>query len=491
MFSIDLVKKVYCQRPTVRVGSTAEFRNARAIASQLPKDLSINNPSSMKFERAVSAITSVPKKQLYTAAELREAILSNTLRAYSYQQCLQEYGIPEATLKRHINAVCKHFSLSTRKDLIDFIQQEYANEAKVRAYLDSDIAIPKPGPKHLLTQEEIDLLFVYSNKIDKSGFNQGKSAIAESARGLCNNKGDFVENNDLLKKKLKNAIIGKKWVRENAKRVSKSVLENGAKKVSFTKSSIISQKRAAACSPALAMAMEARKEAWYSELRAKGVLQTERPEPEDTWNGDEKGLKTTAVYEAGVNLGKQQNVRNFVTAQGEHSLFWTSIFYWLNGAGTMPIKPTIVHQGGTDTELPARFTHNLPPDWRVHCTQSGYMDRDGFKVCISSLVDYLKENNITKPQFVYIDGHDSHFCAEAMKFALDNNIYIFFLKSNDSINDQPCDMGPNAMLQRYYDQTLLSWQRSHPNVNFNAMFLNDVIKTAFNLFANDTKVNIY
>ena len=99
-----------------------------------------------------------------------------------------------------------------------------------------------------------------------------------------------------------------------------------------------------------------------------------------------------------------------------------------------------------------------------------------------------RDGNNNQHQFVFLDGHDSHWFVDALELAKRNNIHIFFLKSNDSINDQPADMGANAMLEKYYNAAMAAWRRRYVSVKFNPMFMNEVLVSAFNEFLKDKKV---
>jgi hypothetical protein len=67
---------------------------------------------------------------------------------------------------------------------------------------------------------------------------------------------------------------------------------------------------------------------------------------------------------------------------------------------------------------------------------------------------FVQQSNASadNPQFLFLDGHDSHWDSDALKYAKDKHVHVFFLKAGDSENDQPLDNGPNALLKRcYYD----------------------------------------
>ena len=105
----------------------------------------------------------------------------------------------------------------------------------------------------------------------------------------------------------------------------------------------------------------------------------------------------------------------------------------------------IVHQAENYTQ---DLHWNLPSDWLVHNTPSGYMDRDGWMNTMSLFsrtFGAIKMN----PQVLFFGGHDSHFDDRAPHILQSHHISQFILKAGDSTNDQPNDNGPNLKLKRY------------------------------------------
>ena len=76
----------------------------------------------------------------------------------------------------------------------------------------------------------------------------------------------------------------------------------------------------------------------------------------------------------------------------------------------------------------------LPSDWIVHATPSGYQDRDGFLKVGTEFVEYCGPK---RPQYVFMDGHHSHFDSEALDLLASKHVYVFFLKLNNSEEGQP------------------------------------------------------
>jgi len=137
--------------------------------------------------------------------------------------------------------------------------------------------------------------------------------------------------------------------------------------------------------------------------------------------------------------------RIWKTVEGEHAPFWVTILFYTRADGQVFIPPTIVHQG---SEWTSDMGMNLPDNWIVHSTPSGYMDRDGFTKTCKNFVR-LSGSSKTNPQFNFFDGHDSHWAPDALDTLAENGTRAFFLKAGDSTKDQPNDNGPNCCLRAF------------------------------------------
>ena len=134
----------------------------------------------------------------------------------------------------------------------------------------------------------------------------------------------------------------------------------------------------------------------------------------------------------------------------------------------------VIHQGGTETSMPASAGIYLPDGWLSHCTTSGYMDRAGVRALAQGFVQHSGAS-AANPQYLYWDGHDSHWDADALDYFAKNHVFVFFLKANDSANDQPNDMGPNRNWKAIYATVVGEWQAAHPMVSFTMEWMNMVI----------------
>ena len=106
-----------------------------------------------------------------------------------------------------------------------------------------------------------------------------------------------------------------------------------------------------------------------------------QPCPSQVWNCDEIGfdpngswLKVVCTYKffAGQCIWKSQT--------GERSPFWCTALIFIRADVQCFMSPMIVRQAENYTQ---DLHWNLPSDWRVHSTTSGYMVRDGWMKAMS------------------------------------------------------------------------------------------------------------
>jgi hypothetical protein len=80
------------------------------------------------------------------------------------------------------------------------------------------------------------------------------------------------------------------------------------------------------------------------------------------------------------------------------------------------------------------------------------------------LVFLESQRNTSRPIIIFFDGWDSHFHNVLEKLRLDR-IYTFFLRSQNSVVDQPNDNGPNAMVHGAFSQQFSVERAMRPTVN--------------------------
>ena len=107
------------------------------------------------------------------------------------------------------------------------------------------------------------------------------------------------------------------------------------------------------------------------------------------------------------------------------------------------MPPVIIHQA---REYSEDIDHNIPLDWTIHHTSSGYMDRDGWLKAVTQFSNICGASPVNN-QIPFFDGHDIHFDDRALTHMQSKNIQSFILKVVDSINYQPNDNRPNSILK--------------------------------------------
>jgi hypothetical protein len=98
----------------------------------------------------------------------------------------------------------------------------------------------------------------------------------------------------------------------------------------------------------------------------------------DVLNLDEIGFDPNGQVERAYSLTRDSE-RRYCIRTGEKAPFWVSVILIALANGTM-LPPIVIHKGGSDNALPAHFVNGLDPTFYVHCTSSGYADKDCFKI---------------------------------------------------------------------------------------------------------------
>ena len=253
----------------------------------------------------------------------------------------------------------------------------------------------------------------------------------------------------------------------------KRLLRNDANVVAvdgaMRKQSFQSSARAQAKNPVFKDGFFAQIKETYARHYAEGILRTPEPENDQMFGGDEVGTNP-----AGGKHGRRvfcsmlrTQITKVTQGEGGKAVYWVTFFYWSRFDGQFTIPPCVVHEGGEMCEL---FARNLPSDWCVHSSPSGYMDRDGwFKVACH----FQKHCGPTRPLYLFFDGHDSHWDPDALQLWFDDKIFSFFGRAHGSDDDNVNDNGCNAKFHAIFESVTGDWQESYPPmIRDNAGFYN-------------------
>ena len=154
--------------------------------------------------------------------------------------------------------------------------------------------------------------------------------------------------------------------------------------------------------------------------------------------------------------------------------------------------PTIIHQGeekkvsahnlacgdAVKDNKPANW---LPSNWNVCQSPSGYMTKGIWKMTVEHLVDCLGRQ---RAYVLYLD-YAAHWCV-SLTFLADQHIYVMFLSTQNSENDQANDNGPNLVFHVCFSDACEVWptgDASRVVIPFRACHFNEVFVNAYKSFS--------
>jgi len=85
------------------------------------------------------------------------------------------------------------------------------------------------------------------------------------------------------------------------------------------------------------------------------------------------------------------------------------------------------------------------------------MTQEIFYDCCKHFVSSLKVDH--EPVILFLDGHASRWNTQALKYLLDNNVFVFFFASHTSIWAQPNDCGLNKRVHCAIEEACMTYRR--------------------------------
>ncbi|KAJ1397249.1 hypothetical protein B484DRAFT_472135, partial [Ochromonadaceae sp. CCMP2298] len=276
--------------------------------------------------------------------------------------------------------------------------------------------LPKMGATSLVSDEANELIAVMSMARKAAGLGLDRSALGAfykeyttdcAVRQSSSTSSSSAVLAQPAPSRLLEAACDARFVARNSVvRLTKS----GVAKAGFNKDSNLDAKRAIAGNPILDSAMKGLYDVFFDGLYDSGEMKTRRPLAHQVFNGDEIGFdpngKFRASYEyCGTAHGaRAPHTRSCRLHHGERSPFWVTMFFMSCANGTHHIPPVIVHQGADATRIRGDFLLNIPGDWAVQSTPSGYMDQAGFRLVCHHLIKYSGAAH-GNPIFFFLDAH--------------------------------------------------------------------------------------
>ena len=357
---------------------------------------------------------------------------------------------------------------------------------------------PTSGPnKYIKDPIDVQLFQNAWNHRNDSGAGIGTHAMKSNIKQFLNAKAENIieQNNGESTKesdRLKGAKLGKKYIKNTFRNHESNVLNTSSIKDAripiLNKVSSISIKRARASDPTITSTMARKFIAADNALIMEGKIPTTGWTSLQVANLDEIGFDPDGNHGRVFSMKETgKSTRKFLVKSGEHAVFWVSVVLIITANGEL-LKPIIIHQGGSETEMPGHFLLNLDKTFHLNCTQSGYADRETYRIVSEILNSYRIDKNL-RNMVVYQDAHDSHWDHTALKFMLDNGIYPRFTNAHNSINNQPLDMGVNGMFAQEYERAYGDWKLSNPFEPMSPSKFNGLISKAYNELQKNPKLS--
>lgn len=112
--------------------------------------------------------------------------------------------------------------------------------------------------------------------------------------------------------------------------------------------------------------------------------------------------------------------------------------------------------------IPQSIYDAAPPFWGVGKSPNGWMTASCFYEYIANVfVPFLKNENITLPVIVFLDGHSSHLSLELSEFCKDNQIALVSLFPNATHILQPLDVSVFGPIKQKWKKICRQWRIDH------------------------------
>lgn len=492
-----------------KIGAACKEKNIKVarmtlLLKALPNDLLQDDSESLMLRRAAWDLIDGSGKRggrqiMYTIRELQLCVYGVASGNIGTKAAVAKYGVPKTIINERLIEFASLLGINDtnykkRKDAVKLhciAEPETSEECSKRLFEKNR------GPKKYLSTAECHLVASVMSNYKGASCGLDRAGTQKLVRDTIHAKGtemllEATEHNDATlakqSQRLITAHVTPTYMREMlSPKALKDIQEDGKSGGTFTADSRISSKRLQAASPLTSSLMTKTFLKKFHELYELGILKTRLPTAVQCWGGDEAGITPEGNYQKTFSFNSPVNERPFHAQTGERNVFWSTILFATCATGEDMIAPMIVHQGGTDTDMPMKFVFGLGENWSVSSTSSGYMDQDSFYAYAVHFVLQTKAGK-ENVKFLFIDGHDSHWSVRALTHFLDNYVYIFFLKSANSINDQPNDMGPNAMWKSSYDSAFQDWRRRFPTMQFVVGYQNSILVDAWKRFTENVKL---
>ena len=474
--------------------------------------------TSLSFERKLRQECGQPTDAIWTPTELDNAVLDRILnQRVTMSDLTTRWGPSGKTIARAADKVLKCVLFGKKQGMWEASKQNMSQPQKQAATVQaiglgreglqellSDMhksgLFPKSGPQPLLSEGEATFLIGKSMLMADTGLGVTSEFIrAEMASALneegsrqmkhhhsARQRGIEVSAKDAARaKKMQEATVSQSTFARYKKRCNQARLLGGKtgkmqmKEGRGKKTSQLSHARAQTNNLVLTELMYEEILKTIQLMIKDGALRNDENRPltelldaHQILNGDEVGFDPNGNPRRVECFEGRRKLYNHCT--GEHAPFWATVFSVTKADGTL-LPPVVIHEGDDDLvseancmcgdiQLPnpaagetcAQAPKPLPRNWLIRQSKSGYMTQSLWNSVADHIISYCPP--AAGPYLLFIDGHHSHWNVEALRKLKTARIYVCFLRSNNSENDQPNDNGFNALQKAVYNKKLQLWR---------------------------------
>lgn len=493
----------------------------------------VDTPYSLQLTRAIHNVCGIFRKGVYTDFEYHEAVARAVIDpGAKYTKIRKDLGVPEATIRKGVQQVQERVGQEQPTEALK--QKFLANMTKNDVMqLMASIEMSrgehvKRGPKPLLTVAESAFMCIHTGMMADCGLGKPKHVLCSQVRRSMNEEGTrLYEQIEALKaaqgtidprdetraKRLMEAkFVPKTWDALKKRANASGLLGELEINMRGKKARGLSQRRATTNLPFLTQSLfEQYEKAIQDMIDDKALVnETNKPwtqllEAEQIINGDEIQVKCDGTWERVECFKGRRQIQKIMSGEGAKTNFQTTLMVTTKADGTL-MKPFIVHQGekwptkdgekgkvnvgntmvGDPKSVEGKDVQSyLPRSWGYGQTPSGYMSPEDVDMYADHLIDQLPFN--LGPYLFMWDGAGPHWNMIATGKLRKHRIYVLFLRSNNSENDQANDNGPNAVVSSTYKQTLSEWKGQYDYrclLTFRPYHLNEVLVTAWSKLEN-------
>ena len=241
-------------------------QHVQELVSRLPSGLEYTCHEWSLLRAATELAGCTDRRRLYTDGEMCNALKALLEGKITQQAASQKFGQKVPTLQKYLRKV---------REMVD---AGLSLDSALKA-----LEFPPPGPRPLLSQDELDLLVAKADTSADHGKGFSTRRLSAEAKRLCATIAEK-ENDPKMRERLENAKCGVSW-RRRALSMSNTL------GVTFRKAFDLSERRAAAKDGESTQEMFKRIRAiMYAEHRATGILSAAEPDSDQVWNADEVGF---------------------------------------------------------------------------------------------------------------------------------------------------------------------------------------------------------